>query len=142
MKVKDKTTTDGRLHWIKFNPTEWLGICDGMSDAEFGMFHRVLAKCWATPGNTIPLDDLRRKLRIRDGDERDQLLKGLLGFVLENGPDGVTIPELQEAFKDAVNRSESGKKAARERWDRKKPPEGVSASNDPADDLDPEDCPF
>jgi uncharacterized protein YdaU (DUF1376 family) len=140
--MKDKTTTDGRLHWIKFNPTEWLGICDGMSDAEFGMFHRVLAKCWATPGNTIPLDDLKRKLRIRDSDDRDDVLKGLLGFVLENGPDGVTIPQLQEAFNDAVNRSESGKKAAKERWGRKA--EEVPSAGKPLSDDDEfeSDIPF
>lgn len=118
-----------KLFWLKFNPTEWIGYCDGLSDGEFGLFHRVIARLWETPGNRLPLPDLKRKLRIRDGDERDQCLTTLLSYVLELDEEGmVRLPRLEEAYAEATGRSEAGKRGAETRWEKAKTAEVQDSS--------------
>jgi len=112
------TATEGQMPWIKFNPEEWLGYCDGMTDEELGLFHRVLAKLWKTPSLSMPLDTLRLQLRIRAGDPRDQLLTGLIGLGLVADGDRITIPPLTAAFEDAVKRSRIASRGGQARRDR------------------------
>lgn len=104
------TKTDGQMPWIKFNPEEWLGYCDGMTDEELGLFHRIVAKLWKTPSQTMPLDTLRLQLRIKAGDPKDAVLTGMIGLGLVADDDRISIPPLAAAFEDAVKRSRTAAK--------------------------------
>lgn len=113
----DMTKTKGRLPWMKFNPTEWMGRCSELSDAELGLFHRVLEKLWATPGNALTKGELMLRMRIRPGDDRERLMESLFGYVLFVDEEGQAhIPELHDALAEAIARSQAGKAASAQRW--------------------------
>lgn len=106
-----------KLAWIKFNPTEWLGIWPELTDEEYGFLHRVIAKLWATPGNRLSAADLLAALRVKSGSRRGQLLQDLTGYVLQTDPEGLLfVPPLDDAFTDAVRRGNAGTAGAAARW--------------------------
>ncbi|MEO5690111.1 MAG: hypothetical protein ABIR54_22350 [Burkholderiaceae bacterium] len=108
-----------KLHWIKFNPTEWLGMFPELTDEEYGMLHRVIAKLWAVPGNRLSESDLMTDLRLTPDSHRAALLRGLIGYALKVSNDGlIFIPALHEAFADAVGRSAQAAAASSARWNK------------------------
>lgn len=136
-----KKKDDARLHWLKFNPSEYMGICSGLEDAEIGLFHRIVEKLWATPGNSLLREDLMHRLRIKKGSEAEERFDGLIGCVIFVDESGfVSIPKLQEAFQDAISRSESAKAAAGARWNKTKDTKPEVPRND--NDFDPNDLDF
>lgn len=119
------------LSWFKYNPAELLGRYDQLTDAEYGLFHRIIAKLWNTPGNRLSQQDLMQGLRIRPGDERDGLLSGLIGYALVlDEADLLHVDALDAAFADAVARTEAGKAGAQGRWKDKKPSEASTSEGD------------
>jgi hypothetical protein len=132
-----RSKTD-KLFWIKFNPTEWLGMYPQLSYAEYGLFHHVIAKLWATPGNRLPQDLLLSALRLKPGSKDAKLLDGLIGYALMVDDAGqIFIPAIDEAYADAIKRSKDGKNAAEARH--KKEPEQAKDSPEVATSADPED---
>jgi hypothetical protein len=106
--------TNSRLFWLKYNPTEWQGRCSALSDAEYGLYHRVIDRLWATPGNRLRKDDIMRRLRIQPATERAECFERLLGVELRISPeDIVDSPELHEEFAAAVTRSSVAGKGGR-----------------------------
>jgi len=106
-----------RLHWIKFNPTEWNGMFSELTDEEYGMLLRVVAKLWATPGNRMTEAQLLADLRLQPDSHRATVLRALYGYALRVEDDGqIFIPALHEAFADAVRRSSQAAGAAAARW--------------------------
>jgi len=100
------TNTNTRLHWIKYNPTEWQGHCSALTDAEYGLYHRAVEKLWVAPGNVLHLDDLRRRLRIEPNTDRSACFDRLLGMELRLSPNKmVDIQVLHEAAAAAIARS-------------------------------------
>lgn len=127
-----KKKEDARLHWIRFNPSEWLGICAGLDDAEIGMFHRIVEKLWSTPGNTMRREDLMQRLRIKAGSEAETRFIGLIGCVsFVDSQDCIFIPQVNEAFASVVSRSDAARNAAKARWPEKqeKPKDEPQESN-------------
>ena len=107
----------GKLHWIKFNPTEWLGMFPELTDEEYGLLHRVVAKLWALPGNRMTEAALLADLRLRPDSHRAAILRGLIGYALKDAGDGTLfIPALDEAFADVARRVADAKTAAGARW--------------------------
>lgn len=101
------------LPWIKYNPAEWNGRCANLSNAELGVYYRVLALLWASPTLTLPLDVIRLKLRIKAGTVEDELLTGLVGLVLDTRDGQVCIDFLFAAFDEAVARSRKAEAGGR-----------------------------
>lgn len=110
-----------RLHWLKYNPSEWQGRCNLLSDAEYGLYHRVVEVLWRTPGNRVSRADLALRLRLSRDLAREAMLDQLIqDQELRLDADGMLdIPFLHEAFNDAVARSENasrgGQRAAANR---------------------------
>ncbi len=122
----------GKLHWIKFNPTEWLGMFSELSDEEYGLLHRVIAKLWATPGNRMTEAELMTELRLQPDSHRAAVLRGLIGYALRDAGDGTLyIPALDEAFADVARRTADAKRASEARWTAKAKPPAPQA--DPSD---------
>lgn len=117
-----------RLHWIKYNPTEWQGqFCD-LTDEEYGLFHRVCARLWATSGNRMPLADLMQSMRVPAGSPRAVLIERLMGYALKEGSDGrLHVPVLDEAFADVVKRSTAAKTGSSARWAGRKAPKETNS---------------
>lgn len=115
------SSKSGKLHWLKFNPTEWLGMFPELSDQELGMLHRVIAKMWATPGNRMSEDALLTELRLKHDESRAAVLRGLVGYALRDAGDGTLfIPALDDAFADMLRRVEDAQRAAGARWQKTK----------------------
>lgn len=110
-----------KLVWVKYNPTEWQGMYSELSDEEYGLFHRVIAKLWATPGNRLSLVSLLTELRVRPDTKRARIVQGLVGYALKEAEDGLLyVPTIDEAFVDAVRRGTAGTAAANARWGKTK----------------------
>ncbi len=107
--------TNSRLHWLKYNPSEWQGRTFALSDAEYGLFHRTLEILWRTPGNRVSKVDLVSRLRITSGSDRATCLESLLaGQELRIDTDGmIDIPDLHAEFADACKRGEDAAKGGR-----------------------------
>jgi hypothetical protein len=117
-----------RLFWIKYNPTEWLGMYPELTDEEYGLFHRVIAKLWAIPGNRLSREDLLTELRVKPGSRRDKLITALTGYALKVGDDGrLFVPAIDEAFADAIRRGRAGTAGADARWNKPKTPQAAPA---------------
>ena len=103
------------LHWIKYNPSEWQGRCSLLTDAEYGLLHRIVEVLWRTPGNRISRDDLAGRLRLARDPAREAMLDQLIADQeLRMGADGMPdIPFLHDAFNNAVARSENASKGGR-----------------------------
>lgn len=101
------TENASRLHWLKFNPSEWQGRCSHLNDAEYGLYHRVVEVLWRTPGNRMPKSDLSARLRLTRDSQRSEMLDQLvLGQELRIDQDDIIdCPHLHEAFTDACKRS-------------------------------------
>jgi hypothetical protein len=110
-------TKPGKLHWLKFNPTEWLGMFPELTDEEYGLLHRVIAKLWAAPGNRMSEAELLADLRLQPASHRANVLHGLIGYALKDAGDGTLfIPALDDAFVEVARRVADAKKAAEARW--------------------------
>jgi len=121
----------GKLHWIKFNPTEWLGMFPEVTDEEYGLLHRVIAKLWAVPGNRITEAALLAELRLQPDSHRAGVLRGLIGYALRVDGDGALfIPALDDAFAEVTRRNADAKKAAEARWTKPKPPPPAADPHD------------
>jgi hypothetical protein len=106
-----------RLFWIKYNPTEWHGMYSELSDEEYGIFHRVVAKLWATPGNRLSLQSLLTELRLKADSPRALVITGLIGYALRETPDGLLyVAAIDEAFAGAAERQLQARKASDARW--------------------------
>jgi len=111
------------LSWFKYNPAELLGKYNELTDTEYGFFHKVIAKLWATPGNRMTRTELMQELRIRPGAEREGLLDGLIGYALKEDTSGqLFIAALDDAFADATARTEVGRAGAQGRWSKRGAP--------------------
>lgn len=99
----------GRLHWLKYNPTEWHGrFCD-LSDAEYGLYHRIVERLWRTPGQKLAKDVLAAHLRLSTNAERAAMFERLLLLQeLREEAGMIDIPFLHETFAEAVARSAAG----------------------------------
>jgi hypothetical protein len=120
--MTDQATTKpaktARLFWIKYNPQEWQGMYSELSDEEYGLFHRIMGKLWATPGNRLTLPGLITDLRIKAGSRRHKVLLGLIGYALKEDADGkMYITAIDEAFSAAIDRSKSASFAAKAKHD-------------------------
>ena len=110
-----------KLYWIKYNPNEWNGMYSELTDAEYGMFHRVIAKLWSTPGNRLTLENLLVELRLIPGSKRARLVERLLGYALKVDPAGqLFVTAVDDAFADASRRGRAGKAGAEARWEKEK----------------------
>ncbi len=112
----ETTTTPkaARLFWIKYNPQEWQGMYSELSDEEYGLFHRIMGKLWATPGNRLALAELLIDLRVKPGSRRHKTLTGLMGYALKEDAEGkLYITAIDEAFSAAIERSKSASFAAK-----------------------------
>jgi len=119
-----------RLFWVKYNPTEWQGMYSELSDEEYGLFHRVIAKLWATPGNRLNLAALLADLRVKPDSERARVVQGLVGYVLKEAEDGLLyVQAIDDAFADAVKRGSAGTAGAAARWNKPKPAPATALSN-------------
>lgn len=127
------TPKPAKLHWMKFNPTEWLGMFSELTDEELGLLHRVIAKLWAVPGNRLTEAALLAELRIQSCSPRADVLRGLIGYALKDSGDGMLgIPALNEAFTDVARRADAGKAGAAGRWPKAEPvPLAVPVTVDP-----------
>jgi hypothetical protein len=111
-----------RLFWIKYNPTEWHGMYSELSDEEYGIFHRIVAKLWATPGNRLSLESLLTELRLNADSPRASIVKGLIGYALKEAPDGLLyVAAIDEAFAGAAERQLQARKASTARWGQASP---------------------
>lgn len=131
-----------RLHWLKFNPTEWQGSYSELSDEEYGLFHRAIAKLWATPGNRLTFSALLGELRVKPGSKREKVLRGLTGYALREDGEGLLyVPDLDSAVTDAIKRGSAGAAGAAARWKRKEPPRGTPGASleTPRRNPNPED---
>jgi len=101
------TDTPTRLHWLKFNPSEWQGRCSSLEDAEYGFYHRIVEVLWSTPGNRIAKPALIARMRLHRDPERMAMLDQLIhGQELREDEDGmIDCPSLHEAFEDACRRA-------------------------------------
>lgn len=125
-----------RLHWIKYNPNEWQGRYGELTDEEYGLFHRIIARLWATPGNRLTTEDLLIGLRVKPNSKRARLLQGLIGYALQVDGDGLLfVSAIDDAFADATRRSKAGSTAANARWPGTKVDEEMTPS------ISPEVCP-
>ena len=112
-------TRAARLFWIKYNPQEWQGMYSELSDEEYGLFHRIMGKFWATPGNRMTMTDLLTDLRVKPGSRRQKVLLGLMGYALKEDSEGrLYITAIDEAFSAAIDRSKSASFAAKAKHDR------------------------
>jgi len=106
-----------KLHWLKYNPAEWEGMFPRLTDQEWGLFHRIVARLWATPGNRLSLEGLLSALRERPGGKRAKAIDGLIGYALVKDEAGLLyVPALDDAFSDAIRRCSQGTAAATARW--------------------------
>ena len=111
-------TKAARLFWIKYNPQEWQGMYSELTDEEYGLFHRIMGKLWATPGNRLTLAELLIDLRVKAGSRRHKTLLGLMGYALKEDPEGrLYITAIDEAFSAATDRSKSASFAAKAKHD-------------------------
>ena len=111
-----------KLHWIKFNPTEWLGMFPELTDEEYGLLHRVIAKLWAAPGNRMSEAALLTDLRLKPDSHRAVILHGLIGYALRDAGDGtLCMPALNDAFADVERRVADAKRGAEARWAKTQP---------------------
>ena len=123
-----------RLHWIKFNPTEWIGMFPDLTDEEYGMLHRVIAKLWSVPGNRLSETDLLASLRLTPESQRAAVLRGLIGYALRVAQDGLIFqPALDEAFTEVVTRSKAAATGAAARWNKPSVPPKSDARCQPMD---------
>lgn len=123
-----------RLHWIKFNPTEWLGMFPDITDEEYGLLHKVVAKLWSTPGNRLSEADLLTCLRLTSDSPRAAVLRGLIGYALRVSDDGlVYLPALDDAFAEVMTRSQAAATGAAARWKKSSTPPKSDAEADPKD---------
>ena len=117
MKTPSSRQKADRLFWLKYNPTEWLGLYPELSDEEYGLFHRIIAKLWATPGNRLRPEALLAELRVKPDSRRAEVIQALTGYALKVSEDGMLyVPAIDEAFSDAVKRGSAGTVAANTRW--------------------------
>jgi hypothetical protein len=109
--------TQSRLHWIKYNPTEWQGLFYHLSDAEYGLLHRTVELLWRIPGNRVPRADLERLLRIGSDTGRAATLAKLIDGqeICIDLEGNAYMPHLHEAFEDAVNRVEVASRGGQKR---------------------------
>jgi len=129
-----KPTKTERLHWIKFNPTEWLGMFPEVSDEEYGMLHKVIARLWAAPGNRLSETNLMASLRLTPESPRAAVLRGLIGYALKVSEDGlIFLPALDEAFLDVATRSKAAATGAAARWKKPSVPLKSAATIGPDD---------
>ncbi len=106
-----------KLHWIKYNPTEWLGMYPELNDEEYGLFHRIIAKLWSTPGNRLNREALLTELRVPVGSHRAELMAGLIGYALKaDDAGGLFVPAIDDAFADVVRRGQAATAGATARW--------------------------
>lgn len=136
------TTKADRLYWIKYNPNEWQGMYGELNDEEYGLFHRIIARLWATPGNRLTPEDLLIGLRVKPNSKRARLVQGLIGYALKVDADGLLfVTAIDDAFADATKRGKAGAAGASARWDKTKaepvPMPSVAPSICPTDN--PED---
>lgn len=128
-----------RLHWIKYNPNEWQGLYGQLTDEEYGLLHRIIARLWATPGNRLGPEDLLTGLRIKTGSKRANLVTGLIGYALKVDAAGLLyLPAIDDAFADALKRGKAGAAGASARWDKVKttPPSTSPESPAPVNPVD------
>ena len=118
------TTKAEKLYWIKYNPNEWQGMYGELNDEEYGLFHRIIARLWATPGNRLTPADLLIGLRVKPDSKRARLVQGLIGYALKVDADGLLfVTAIDDAFADATKRGKAGAAGADARWSK------VSAAN-------------
>jgi hypothetical protein len=110
-----------RLYWIKYNPNEWQGMYGELNDEEYGLFHRIIARLWATPGNRLTLEDLLLGLRATPDSHRAGLVSGLVGYALQRDADGMLfVTAIDDAFSDALKRGKAGSAGGTARWEKAK----------------------
>ena len=102
-------TPQRSLHWLKYNPTEWQGRCSQLSDAEYGLYHRVVEVLWRTDGTKIAKDVLAIRLRLAKDPERAEMLEQLILLQELREEDGmIDIPFLHDEYAQAISRSKNG----------------------------------
>jgi hypothetical protein len=90
-----------------------------LTDEEYGLFHRIIAKLWATPGNRLTRSDLLVELRVSPESHRAELICSLIGYALKADDAGMLfVPTIDDAFADVVRRGEAGTAGAKARWHR------------------------
>lgn len=125
------TATD-RLYWIKYNPNEWQGMYGELNDEEYGLFHRIIARLWAAPGNRLSPEDLLMGLRVKPNSKRARLIQGLIGYALKVDAAGMLyVTAIDDAFAEATKRGKAGAAGASARWDRMKSKPVLSPSDAP-----------
>lgn len=113
------STKADRLYWIKYNPNEWQGMYGELTDEEYGLLHRIIARLWATPGNRLTPEDLLTGLRVLPNSRRARLVAGLIGYALKLDADGfLFVTAVDDAFADAIKRGKAGAAGANARWDK------------------------
>ena len=119
MNAPAASTKADRLYWIKYNPNEWQGMYGELNDEEYGLFHRIIARLWATPGNRLTPENLLIGLRVLPNSRRARLVAGLIGYALKLDADGLLfVTAIDDAFADATKRGKAGAAGANARWDK------------------------
>lgn len=120
---------NSRLPYMPFNWAEHDTRTARLTYAERGMFDAARCILWRVEGCTMPLDMLKRRLRIAPDHADVALLEALLDLgLLRATPDGAVYDEVQaresaEAIRRGQINSQNGRKGGRPKKAEASPPE-------------------
>ena len=102
-----------RMPWWKFWAADFEADTRHLESAELGNHIRLLCFAWRRPGCSIPNDPdwIKRRLGVDDEQYERDVLPVIREFWTEEGDDLVN-DGLRDEYLDAVERSESSRKAA------------------------------